>query len=102
MNVSGKLKFPTSSKRSASPAELLPSKRGRTSTERRRSLDSISSISSSSLDRDKDDDVIFIRSSRSKSPRNHKLVSDDEMKMIIILILRYFLHENENSRSNLQ
>lgn len=78
MDVSGKAKCQPSAKRSASPGgELHASKRGRISNEHRRSLDSFSSISDSSLDRtvDKDDDVIFVRShSRSMSPRNNMLV----------------------------
>lgn len=88
-SISGKTNFLPSSKRTGSPLEYGIEKRNRTSNERRRSLDSISSISSSSLDRspvgrgieskkkfpiDRDDDVIYIRSeSRSLSPsnRNH-------------------------------
>lgn len=73
--------------------EFNTNKRGRSSVERRRSLDSISSISSSSLDRSPlgrgfeqrkkhsinkaDEDVIYIRSeSRSLSPRSQMLVDE--------------------------
>lgn len=70
-------------KRSGSPLEFEAMKRGRSINEHRRSLDSVSSISSSSLDRSptrtygqkkrrsftEDNDVILIRSkSRSISP----------------------------------
>lgn len=80
----GKTSIAPSTKRNASPIDFEDEiKRGRSSNERRRSLDSISSISSSSLDRspishgyeqkkskDKDDDVIYVGSkSRSRSPR---------------------------------
>lgn len=82
----GKAKISLSTKRNASPFEFDAMKRSRSSNERRRSLDSISNISTTSLDRspishgydqgkhhlnDKDDDVIYVGSkSRSQSPRN--------------------------------
>ncbi|XP_055315040.1 uncharacterized protein CG7065-like [Sitodiplosis mosellana] len=86
-----KAKITSSNKRNASPIEFDEMKRGRSSNERRRSLGSISSISSSSLDRspishgyeqrkrlsnDKEDDVIYVGSkSRSRSPRDRAHVT---------------------------
>lgn len=109
-NVSGKANFP-STKRSASPIEFNVSKRGRSSVERRRSLDSISSVSSGSLDRSPmargfdqrkkhpiekvDDDVIYVRShSRSLSPRPHMLVEYHFHKTIATIC-------NRNNKNNI-